>query len=234
MRYAIFSDIHSNIEALEAVLKELEKENIDKYICCGDIVGYGPDPNECIERVRNIHTVAGNHDRAAIGQVDISKFNDRAKAAIQWTTSAITGENKNFLASLPKKIVGEDFTIVHGSPRDPINEYLLDIFAMSDNMEFFTTKMCFVGHSHHPFIYNQNDGLTKVDDGQTAEITSKTIINVGSVGQPRDGDNRACFITLEDNRIKLFRIKYDIEAVQEKMKKHNLPESLITRLSHGR
>lgn len=234
MKYAIFSDIHSNIDAMEAVLSELAKENIDKYICCGDIVGYGPNPNECIDRLKNAIIVAGNHDRAAIGMMDISQFNDRAKAAIQWTASSITEENKSFLASLPEKIEGENLTIVHGSPRDPINEYLLDMFSMSDNLGFFESQICFVGHSHHPFVYSDKGGITKVQSGETAKITAKTIINVGSVGQPRDGDNRACYTILEGDQIKFFRCEYDIESVQKKMMEQNLPESLIARLPRGK
>lgn len=234
MKYAIFSDVHSNIDALEVVLSELAKEKIDKYICCGDIVGYGPNPNECIDRLKNAIIVAGNHDRAAIGMMDISQFNERAKAAIQWTSSNITEENKSFLASLPEKIEGENLTLVHGSPRDPINEYLLDMFSMSDNMEFFTSQICFVGHSHHPFVYSNKVGIVKVQSGDTAPLADKTIINVGSVGQPRDGDNRACYTILEDDRIKFFRCEYDIESVQEKMRQQNLPESLILRLAKGK
>ncbi|MEW6556279.1 MAG: metallophosphoesterase family protein [Elusimicrobiota bacterium] len=243
MRYAIFSDIHSSIEALEAVLLEISKQNVDEYICCGDIVGYGPNPNECVEKIKTIKKggervdlkiVAGNHDRASIGLFDIEWFNDNAKAAVRWTVSVLTDENKKFLLELPEKIVIADFTIVHGSPREPINEYLLKSTDMAENLNFFSTQFCFIGHSHRPFIYSAETGITIPGENETIEIASKSIINVGSVGQPRDGDNRAGFLIFENNSVTFYRVEYDIKAVQEKMRTATLPEYLIERLKYGR
>lgn len=237
MKYAIFSDIHSNIEALNCVLEKISLENVDGMIFCGDIVGYGPNPNECVEKIRslkNIKIVAGNHDRATVGLFDVNWFNDNAKAAILWTINILTEENKKFLRDLPEKIVLENFIVVHGSPREPISEYLTKSVDMYENLSFFMPQLCFIGHSHKQFIYSAENGIIIPSENETIEILSKSIINVGAVGQPRDGDNRACFLILEDNKIIFHRVNYDIKAVQEKMKNEKLPEYLIERLNYGK
>ena len=182
MRYAVFSDIHSNIEALESVLSVIEKENVDEYICCGDIVGYGPEPNECVEKIKsikNIKIIAGNHDRASVGLFDVNWFNDNTKAAILWTSSQLTKENKNFLRELPEKIIEENFTVVHGSPREPIKEYLIKPFDMQENLRFFETQICFIGHSHYPFVYTSEGMKTELRENESIQIVSKSIINAG-------------------------------------------------------
>ncbi|MDO8735195.1 MAG: metallophosphoesterase family protein [Elusimicrobiota bacterium] len=237
MKYAIFSDIHSNLEALETVLTEISKQNVDEYICCGDIVGYGPNPNECIEKIKsikNIKMIAGNHDKATVGLFDIEWFNDNAKAAVLWTSSQLTGENKNFLKGLPEKIIEENFTAVHGSPREPIKEYLIKPSDMQENLQFFETQICFVGHSHYPFVYTSEKSITNLQENEPIEISSKSIINPGAVGQPRDGDNRACFMILDGNKTTFHRVNYDIKAVQKKMKIEKLPKYLVERLNYGR
>ncbi len=237
VKLAVFSDIHSNIEALDCVLEKISLENVDGIICCGDIVGYGPEPNECIEKIKRLNDlkiVAGNHDRAAIGLFDVNWFNDNAKAAILWTSSQLTEESKKFLTELPEKIVEENFTAVHGSPREPINEYLIKPSDMQENLQFFETQICFIGHSHYPFVYTSNGIYTELRESESIQIVSKSIINAGSVGQPRDGDNRACFMILEGNEITFHRVEYDIEKVQNKMREEFLPEALITRLSYGK
>lgn len=237
MKLAVFSDIHSNIEALNCVLEKISFENVDEIVCCGDIVGYGPEPNECIEkikRLKNLKIVAGNHDRASIGLFDINWFNDNAKAAVLWTSSQLAEYNKNFLRELSEKIIKNDSTLVHGSPREPINEYLIKPSDMQENLKFFETQICFIGHTHRPFIYTVENGITGLSANATLQITFKSIINVGSVGQPRDGDNRACFLILEDNKITFHRVEYDIEKVQNKMREKFLPEPLVTRLLYGK
>ena len=237
MKLAVFSDIHSNIEALDCVIEKISLENVDGIICCGDTVGYGPNPNECVEKIKsikNIKIIAGNHDRAAIGLFDVNWFNDNAKAAILWTSSQLTEENKNFLKGLPEKIIEENFTAVHGSPREPIKEYLIKPSDMQENLQFFETQICFVGHSHYPFVYTSEKSITKLQENEPIEISSKSIINPGAVGQPRDGDNRACFMILEGNEITFHRVNYDIKAVQKKMKIEKLPEYLVERLNYGR
>ncbi|HAX62301.1 MAG TPA: metallophosphoesterase, partial [Elusimicrobia bacterium] len=148
--------------------------------------------------------------------------------------SQLTEENKNFLRELPEKIIEENFIAVHGSPREPINEYLIKQSDMYENLNFFETQICFIGHSHRPFIYSAENGITGLRPEETTQITAKSIINVGSVGQPRDGDNRACFLILEDNKITFHRVEYDIKKVQTKMREKFLPEPLVTRLSYGK
>jgi len=237
VKIAVFSDIHSNIEALNCVLEKISDENIDEIICCGDTVGYGPNPNECIEKIKsikNIKIIAGNHDRAAVGLFDIAWFNDNAKAAILWTISVLTEENKKILKQLPEKIQTENFTVVHGSPRKLTNEYLIKPSDMQENIQFFETQICFVGHSHYPFVYTSEKSITKLQENEPIEIFSKSIINPGSVGQPRDGGNRACFLILENDKITFHRVDYDIKAVQKKMKIEKLPEYLVERLNYGR
>ncbi|OGS45686.1 MAG: hypothetical protein A2539_08005 [Elusimicrobia bacterium RIFOXYD2_FULL_34_15] len=236
MKYAVFSDIHSNLDALKTVLAEISKEKVDEYICCGDIVGYGPEPNECIDeikKIKNIKIVAGNHDRAVVDRLNIDFFHENAKEVIIWTSSVLTQENKEFLTNLPEKIIENNFTVVHGSPRDPINEYLMGVLDINNNLSYFENDICFIGHTHLPFFYAEGLGSMQLKALNKMRITSKSIINVGSIGQPRDSDNRACYMIIEDNAITCYRVPYDIESVQKKMKGKSLPKKLITRLSCG-
>jgi len=228
MRYVIFADVHSNLEALSVILEYYAKEKVDKYFCCGDLVGYGPNPNECIEKIRHLEVttsavvIAGNHDLASVGLKEISWFNEYAQAAILWTGKKLTAENINYLKSLPQIYQDENLTLVHGSPRDPIDEYLLNLKQARENLNFFSTEVCFIGHSHTPFFYQKNlegeefygNFLQKNPVSLTTRM--KTIINVGSVGQPRDGDPRAaCAIyKLEKREIYLTRFEYNILPVQ--------------------
>lgn len=243
MKYAIFADIHSNLEALNVVLEYYTQEKVDKYLCCGDIVGYGPNPNECIERIRQLNpiVVAGNHDLASVGLKDISWFNEYAQAAIFWTREKLTLENISYLKSLPQTYQDENLTLVHGSPRDPIDEYILNLRQARENLNFFSTQVCFIGHSHKPFFYQQNtqgeETYGNFFQKNPVILTpgTKTIINVGSVGQPRNGDPRvACAIyDLEKKEVHSARFEYNILPVQQKMLQANLPSFLIQRLSYG-
>jgi len=243
MRYAIFADIHSNLEALETVLKYYEKEKVDKYFCCGDIVGYGPNPNECIEKIRLLGSIviAGNHDLATVGLKDISWFNEYAQAAILWTKEKLTPENAEYLKSLPQTYQDENLTLVHGTPRNPIDEYLVNLRQARENIKFFSTEVCFIGHTHTPFFYQMNAqgeelyGNFLQKNPVILAPRTKTIINLGSVGQPRDGDPRAaCAIyDAEKREIYLTRFEYNISDVQQKMLEANLPSYLIHRLSYG-
>jgi len=243
MKYAIFADIHSNLEALNAMLEYYSQEKVNKYFCCGDIVGYGPNPNECIEKIRELNpiVVAGNHDLASVGLKDISWFNEYAQVAILWTKSKLTPENADYLKSLSQIYQDENLTLVHGSPREPIDEYLLNLKQARENLNFFSTQVCFIGHSHTPFFYQKNVpgkefyGSFLQKNPVILTPGMKTIINVGSVGQPRDGDPRtACAIyDLEKKEIYLARFEYNILPVQQKMFAANLPSYLIQRLSYG-
>ncbi len=248
MRYGIFSDIHSNLEAFETVLEFYDRAGIKDYIFCGDIVGYGPNPNECVTRVfglKNMIIVAGNHDRAAAKLKDISWFNPAAKEAILWTSDQLTQINIQTLSAIGDSYKSEKFMTVHGSPSNPIDEYLLSTDKMKANVPLITQPVCFVGHSHVPFHYSYDSKLPYDNDDLMTLIGStmivldpdkKNIVNVGSVGQPRDGDPRACTAVFNTDsfEVSFFRFEYDIKTVQKKMIDYNLPQILIDRLSQGK
>jgi putative phosphoesterase len=245
MRYAIISDIHSNLEALEVVVEDITKTGVEKIICCGDIVGYGPNPKECISLLKtlnNIDLILGNHDAALISKIELKDFNYYAKKAIEINKTLTSEDEIKYLASLNETYCRDDIFCVHGSPRDPINEYLTTIKRLRDNVAIIKEKVCFCGHTHLPFVYAYTslgtDYVENIYDGKEIKLLDdrKYIINIGSVGQPRDDDNRSCFVYYdsEDKKIIFKRLSYDIVAVQEKMKKLNFPEFLIARLSLGR
>lgn len=242
MLYGIISDIHANLEAFDVVLNKLYR--VDKIICLGDIVGYGPNPNECVKKVRemNIPSAAGNHDKAVTGDMEITWFNYNARSAIEYTQREIKGENLDFLKGLTEIHEEDDFQYVHGSLRSPLREYITNIFEAVPTLERMTKKICFVGHSHIPlFIAQKDDGnfdgrILMDEEEVVTDEYSKIVINVGAIGQPRDGDPRASY-GLYDTETKIFslhRVEYNIEMVQEKMKTAGLPQPLIERLSFGR
>ena len=242
MRYAILGDIHSNLAAFEAVLRDMDSRGgFDKILCLGDVVGYGPEPRECIELLQRYEhvCVAGNHDLAAVGQIDTSDFNIDAALANQWTARQLTEEDKDYLRYLPLSLSEYDFTLVHGSPREPIWEYLLSIDAARTNFAVFKTLFCLVGHSHIPLVFEYFDDTVifhDFPDGTTLTLGSnRLIINPGSVGQPRDHDPRASYALYdsETGTVHHYRIEYDVLATQDKMKREGLPEFLISRLSYG-
>ena len=241
MRILVISDIHANLSALLAVLKHVN--DFDTVWCLGDLVGYGPDPNESIEIVKhlpNLTCILGNHDAAAINKIDISSFNPEARASIEWTRSQLTKDSYLFLASLPQKVEIDGITLTHGSPRSPIWEYLLDALTATQNFDYFETPYCFVGHSHLPVIFslNQNNPyaqLTVPIPGEKLQLTPRMILNPGSVGQPRDHNPKAAFAIYDNKTNEWFydRVPYDIDDVQKRMKQYNLPARHILRLSAG-
>lgn len=245
MRFGVFSDIHSNLEAFEAILAFFKKERIQSFLCPGDIVGYGPNPNECVQLVsglKRLQITGGNHDYAVVGMKDTSRFNDMAARALTWTKRRLKEETRGFLTRLPRLVDASLYTLAHGSPRDPIDEYLLTSRQYLDNLEYFRTPVCFIGHTHVPSIFF-TDSLGRIQhkpliEGETYAIDpqGKTIVNVGSVGQPRDGDTRAGAVIYDSdkNEIKMIRCAYDIKAVQDKMRQASLPLFLIERLNYGR
>ncbi len=241
MRYAILADIHSNLAAFQAVLADVEeKGGVDEIWCLGDLVGYGPDPGECIElfRKRGHLCVAGNHDWAAIGKIDTSDFNPDAAAACQWTAEHLSAEDVGYLESLPLTLCHDDFTIVHGSPREPIWEYLTSTHSAKVNFGRFETGFCLVGHSHIPLVFEYGESGNCLLQPFEAPIRlggDRLIINPGGVGQPRDGDPRAAYAICdtEGKTIYPFRIPYDIAATQEKMIRQGLNPRLVARLSYG-
>jgi diadenosine tetraphosphatase ApaH/serine/threonine PP2A family protein phosphatase len=241
--YAILADIHSNLAAFQAVLKDMEgRGTMEEIWCLGDIVGYGPDPHECIELLKGYNHVciAGNHDLAAIGKVDTAYFNSQAAAACQWTAGQLTTEDRSYLGNLPLTLESDEFTLAHGSPREPIWEYVISLSIARDNFEYFQTNYCLVGHSHVPVIFRYSD------EGKCSSNTfqpgvglilgkDRLIINPGGVGQPRDGDPRASYAIYESEgrTVKLYRVEYDVSLTQYKMTERRLPPQLIARLSHG-
>ncbi len=245
MRYAILGDIHSNLAAFEAVLKDLElRGGWDQIWCLGDIVGYGPEPRECIKLLRQYDhlCVAGNHDWAAIGKIDTSDFNPVAAQACCWTAQQLTEDDIKYLESLPVSLCQDDFTLVHGSPRYPIWEYLLSTTAARENFSYFETTYCLIGHSHIPLIFEYQDkvGTCRLKRFfSEAEIKLegiRLIINLGGVGQPRDGDPRASYGIYDADAqvIYHYRVEYDVTVTQRKMMDAGLPLPLIYRLSYGR
>jgi len=241
MQIGIIADIHANLEAFNVVLEHLK--GADKIVCAGDIVGYGPDPNECVKIMRElkIPSVAGNHEKAVLGGMDVTCFNRAAREAIAWTGEKLTSENLEYLKTLPLTLQFEEFEIVHGSLRDPLEEYITGIMDAIPTFEKMKKPLCFVGHSHVPLcVYEKNDGKFDgwhLQDGDHIKLKKfkRAIVNVGGVGQPRDGDPRASYgiYNNESREVSIYRVTYNIERVQEKMKKAGLPESLIERLKYG-
>lgn len=250
MRCAIISDVHGNLPALDAVLTQVGE--VDQLWCLGDLVGYGPQPNECITRLRERAAlcVAGNHDWAAIGKMDTNDFNPDASKAAEWTKEELTAENREFLEGLPEQLnVGEqsEFTLVHGSPREPIWEYLTHVSMARLNFDYFQTPYCLVGHTHVPLIFQRpqpEDASVTYrtivpQPGRTVKLGShRLIVNPGSVGQPRDGNAAGAYMVYETHKgaaatLTLQRAEYAVGVVQEKMRAAGLPPRLVTRLTYG-
>jgi diadenosine tetraphosphatase ApaH/serine/threonine PP2A family protein phosphatase len=241
MHYAILSDVHANLESLYAVLRDVDKRKIENVFFLGDAVGYGPNPNECVEVLveRCKILLAGNHDWGVLGKTEITYFNEYARVAIRWTQDVLTEENRKTLQSFPvkKEKRGEDMLLVHSTPKDPEEwHYLLTLWDAEINFHYFDSKFCFLGHSHYPFIIERLPSGELVTYKEAARIgkTERYIVNVGSVGQPRDGDPRACYAVIDDEKMEIVRVPYDIETVQKKMNNEGLPLFLIERLSRGR
>ncbi len=241
MRYAIIADIHANLAAFSAVLEDIKSRGgVAEIWCLGDIVGYGPDPHQCLELLRqqNHVGVAGNHDWAAVGKIDTSDFNPDAAAAARWSAQQLSPEDRQYLESLPLIIEKSDFTLVHGSPREPIWEYILSTRTASENFAFFKSQFCLVGHSHAPAVFKNEDGSSLSELSSDTELIlgkSRLIINPGGVGQPRDGDPRASYAIYDSETrvVRLYRLPYDIAATQAKMLQAGLPVRLASRLSYG-
>jgi predicted phosphodiesterase len=241
MPVAVISDVHGNLEALDAALADIKKRKVRKILFLGDAVGYGPDPNGCIETLfENANAlIAGNHDRAAIGLTDIEYFNENAKAAIIWTESVLTKKNREALGGLQilKAMGKEGFFLVHSTPKEPEQwHYLLTLFDAETNFDFFEQRLCLLGHSHMPFIIERLPSGEMITHRAGAALNglNRYIINVGSVGQPRDGDSRAAYALLYEERAEIVRVQYDIGRTQRKMREAGLPLPLIERLSRGK
>lgn len=250
MLYGVFSDVHSNLEALTVVLDFFEDIGVGAHLCLGDLVGYGGDPNRCLDRVRalkNLSIIGGNHDLAAIGRLELDWFNQYARAAILWTQTQMTAENKRFLESLTARLETKDFTLAHGTPRNPPEEYLLSPGQFKDNVPYVRAWPLFVGHSHMPLLFKFTDGPqnTKVETAFLADEEhvlpradggfAPVALNPGSVGQPRDQDRRASCALYDSDKgtFHVFRFPYDVPGAQAKIRAAGLPEYLALRLDYG-
>jgi diadenosine tetraphosphatase ApaH/serine/threonine PP2A family protein phosphatase len=242
LRFCIFSDVHGNLEALQAVLADAEREGGELVrIFLGDAVGYGPNPNECVELIRDVveFSLIGNHDEAAISNTDISNFNPYAKSAILWTRETLSEENKELLRQLPYRVDRARYTFVHATPCQPDRwHYMFTLHDARVNFFCFETQVCFVGHSHQPLcIVKRRDGRVQVEQSSVIEIQPdcRYIINDGSVGQPRDGNPNAAYALFDTVKgtVELRRVEYDYSLTQKKMEESGLPTYLIHRLQYG-
>ena len=241
MRILVMSDVHANLAAFEAVLADAAGK-WDKIWYLGDLVGYGPNPNECVDLLRQQEHIAlsGNHDWAALDKLDISDFNEEARTAVLWTRDRLTEESFAFLDSLPAKRVQEAFTLAHASPRHPVWEYILDYETAAENFGHFNTPYCLVGHTHVPVLIAEKEGDDLFVHVPTYKETiyledTRSIINPGSVGQPRDSDPRASYalLNIEDLTWDFHRVAYPIEETQKQIRDLGLPEALAARLDYG-
>ena len=244
MRIAVLSDVHANLAALEAVLADLP--TVDEAWILGDTVGYGPQPNEVIATLQAMgaRSVLGNHDGAAIGMVDAAYFNPDARAAIEWTATVLDPNARSYLATLPEVRRDGELTAVHGSPRDPIWEYITSTSIAAANFDSFETRLCLFGHTHLPVVYRQVDGAVQAVPGLPGDVVElgaeRALLNPGSVGQPRDGLPDAAYAVLEvgdgvaGGSITFHRARYEIDRTQRLMRDAELPARLVERLSYGR
>ncbi len=239
MRALVLSDIHSNLPALEAVLADAP--SVDEVWVLGDVVGYGPQPDAVVERLRGIGAlgVRGNHDAAALGGDEIDSFNVDARHAMEWTRSVIAETTRAWLATLPVRLVRDDWTLVHGSPRDPIWEYITSTPVAQAAMSDLETRHGLHGHTHVPIGWVEEDGVLGTmspSAGSTLELGDRRgLLNPGSVGQPRDGIPTASWLVLDTSAgtSAWHRTAYDVASVQAAMEAVGLPSRLVDRLSCG-
>jgi diadenosine tetraphosphatase ApaH/serine/threonine PP2A family protein phosphatase len=243
MRVLIISDIHANQPALEAVLKDAG--STDEVWCLGDLVGYGPSPNEAIERLRGLPNLAvcllGNHDVAILGEMNFAVFNTDARKSLIWQQQTVTADNMEYLRGLPQETLAKgQVTLAHGSPRDPVWEYILNTLIARLNFEAFTNPYCFVGHTHIQCYFQLEVEKDRVSlevpaVGHTVRLSPRAILNPGSVGQPRDRDPRAAYAIYdsEAGTWEPHRVAYNIAAVQKLIRAAGLPEKHAVRLAEG-
>lgn len=239
MRIAVLSDIHSNLAALDAVLAHAGA--VDAIWHLGDVVGYGPDPDAVVARLteRGAIGVRGNHDAAALGGPEIGWFNPDAAAAAAWTRDTISASTRAWLAALPLRRIEDRATLVHGSPRDPLREYIVTLDVAVANLAGLTTLYGLHGHTHVPVAFIDDDrdlDVVDPDDGTTLSLDERpTLLNPGSVGQPRDGDPRASYLVIETDAwtVTWRRVAYDVAAVQAAIRAAGLPRRLADRLAIG-
>ncbi len=238
MIIAVISDIHSNLAALHVALDYLEQKGVDKIVCLGDVVGYGPRPNECVELVRKHCQVSlmGNHDHAVLGLTDTYYFNQYAREAVSWTQRTLTVNNKAFLENMPFSHSENDLLFVHSTPVHPEEwHYILSEYEAKQYLESIPQKICFVGHSHIPVVFSSNSGSFFKEEIDLDLVNDKYIVNVGSIGQPRDNDPRLCFVLLDTSHghLKYDRLEYPVQETYNEILQNKLPPFLAMRLLSG-
>ncbi len=243
MKVAVISDVHGNLGALEAVLKDMKSEGVEALYFAGDAVGYGPEPEECIELLTRECTasVAGNHDHGVTGQTSTALFNHIAVYVVDWTREVLSEDAMNTLKSWPMTVRSDktDMMVVHANPVKPSSwEYVLSQQQMKLALEFFKERICVVGHSHMPFVtsMNINEELSMHGNGPGKVFfanDTRYLVNAGSVGQPRDQDTRACYILMDDEGIEIKRVEYDNEATAKKIEEKGIHIALAERIRYG-
>jgi predicted phosphodiesterase len=239
MRILVMSDIHANLRALEAVLEAAG--SVDQAWHLGDVVGYGPEPDEVVARLAEIGAsgVRGNHDAAALGGREIELFNVDARRAMEWTREVITAPTREWLATQPLRRTEGRHTLVHGSPRDPIWEYITSTPVARANLALLETPSGLFGHTHIPIAYRDDDRAietTAPQDGSVVRLDGRrALLNPGSVGQPRDGNPRSSFMVIdtEQGEVRWSRVEYDVAETQAAMRARRLPGRLVERLAYG-
>lgn len=239
-KYAILGDVHGNLEALTAVIEDAERQNVDRFLCVGDLVGYNADPAECLDRIRSLKCVVvrGNHDHYCANEESLEDFHPLAASVIDWTRRQLSKSQIEFLGGLPLQKLVDGFTLVHSTLDMPAKwGYVFDALQADAHFNYQHTSVCFYGHTHLPVVFEKSArvttrGFTKL----RVEIGKKYFINTGSVGQPRDGDFRSAYVlyNMDGREIELRRVPYDMERTQDKIRKAGLPERLATRLEHGK
>jgi diadenosine tetraphosphatase ApaH/serine/threonine PP2A family protein phosphatase len=239
-KYAIFGDVHGNLEALNAVMASMEKEGVTHYACVGDVVGYGANPVECVEKIRSLAAtvVLGNHDAGVIGKTDIKFFNSAARAAVEWSREVMDGTSTSFLSALPYVARTECFTVVHATLGTPEQwTYIFSPFEAESLFRYQEDPVCFVGHTHSPCCFS-TDPMHSLSRAPRVRLRPgiKYIVNVGSVGQPRDGNPLACYVIydLAEDEIRFVRVPYEVHTAQKKIIEAGLPHILAMRLERGR
>jgi predicted phosphodiesterase len=241
MRVAVISDIHGNLHALEAVLADIDRQAPDEIWCLGDVVGYGPRPNECVALTRERAALAlcGNHDLAVVGSLSVAEFSGDAAAAVRWTQGELANEHAAWLRSLSPSGTRDDVELFHGSARDPVWEYVLSEELALASLLQTTAPLVLVGHSHVALALSWDDesiegGLAPADT-EAPEPGKRWLLNPGSVGQPRDGDARAAYLLIDvgARRGTFRRVPYEIELTQAEIRERGLPPALAARLAHG-
>ena len=247
MRCLVISDIHANLAAFQAVLDDAKTRslNYDIVWCLGDVVGYGPEPNECIDLLRTLPHIclAGNHDWAVVGKLDLRTFHESAAYVVEWTQETLTPQNMNYLRARPEQLPHDDYLLVHASPREPIWEYITDVNVADENFDCTAASFVLVGHTHVPVVFvkdgrtgNVHVALPSANVPVTLKHDCRYIINPGSVGQPRDGNPRAAYALLDSvtGTWMPYRVEYPVKTVQARMKSLHFPPRLIERLDYGR